>query len=161
MKKQRVNSQPLFASHRGVRFLGAHNTVKLPQEARFLSKFYFLQDTQTSRVHDTAESDSSVYMTQLSQTPQFASHRGVRLLVLHHTAESDSSVCITPRSQTPQCTYMTPLSQTYQCAWHCGVRLRGQQNTMEWGSLVGRIIAESINPAPEPEPKIINISVHL
>ena len=64
-------------------------------------------------VHPTAESDSAVSITLLSQTPHCASHRGVRLHGVHHTAESSSAVCITQPSLTLQCAAHRRLS-TYQ-----------------------------------------------
>ena len=56
------------ASHRGVKLIG---------------------------VHATAESDSAVCITPLSQAPRCASYRGVKLRGVHHTAESKC----TPGSQ--------------------------------------------------------------
>ena len=69
-------------------------------------------------MHLTAESDSAVCITPLSQTLQCASHRRVRLRGVHHTAESCSVVCITPPSLTPQSQYLPSVcfdSKFYKC----------------------------------------------
>ena len=52
------------------------------------------------------------------ETPQCASHCGVRLCGVHHTAESSSAVCITLQSQV-----MKSSQKTQRCASHCGVKL--------------------------------------
>ena len=64
-------------------------------------------------VHPTVESSSTVCIPPRSQTPQCASHHGVRLHGVHHTAESSTTVCITLPSLTPQCASHRRVS-TYQ-----------------------------------------------
>ena len=77
--------------------------------------FRFHRDIQIFKklrcVHPTAESDSVVCIIPRSQTPRFASLRGVKLRSVHPSAESSSAVCI------------ALLSRALQCASHCGFKI--------------------------------------
>ena len=79
----------------------------------------------------TADLDSTVCISPLSQDLLCASHCEVKLRGVHHTAESSdqnfsksSAVCIPPQSRAPR------------CACHHGVKLCGVHPTAESSSAV-------------------------
>ena len=81
----------LCASHHGVKLPWVYITLRGVKVTKFLKKNPRCAShcgVRLRGVLPTAESDSAVCITPLSQAPRCASYHGVKLRRVHHTAES-------------------------------------------------------------------------